>query len=59
MAHGDMRTSIWGMERSDMVGELARAVDLSRYHFSQLPDIAVTAQRPGPGSYPLRRQHQI
>jgi methyl-accepting chemotaxis protein len=41
MAHGDMRTSIWGMERQDTIGELARAVDQARYHFSQLPDIAL------------------
>nr|MDP9127090.1 hypothetical protein [Pseudomonadota bacterium] len=34
MARGDMRTSIWGMERPDMVGDLARAIDLARYHFS-------------------------
>jgi len=41
MAHGDMRTSIWGMERQDMIGELARAVDMARYHFSELPDVTV------------------
>jgi len=45
MAHGDMRTSIWGMERSDMVGELARAIDLARYHFSQLPDMSVLSDQ--------------
>lgn len=45
MASGDMRTSIWGMERSDMVGELARAVDLARYTFSQLPDLSVLSEQ--------------
>ena len=45
MAHGDMRTSIWGMERTDMVGELARAVDLARYHFSQLPDMTLLSDQ--------------
>lgn len=45
MAHGDLRTSIWGMERSDMVGELARAVDLARYHFSQLPDMSLLSDQ--------------
>ena len=41
MQRGDMQTSIWGTERSDMVGELARAVDLARYQFSQLPDMSL------------------
>lgn len=45
MASGDMRTSIWGMERTDMVGELARAADLARYHFSQLPDISLLTEQ--------------
>ncbi len=45
MAHGDLRTSIWGMERSDMVGELARTVDLARYHFSQLPDMSLLSDQ--------------
>ncbi|HEU0117431.1 MAG TPA: hypothetical protein VFR09_02250, partial [Alphaproteobacteria bacterium] len=45
MAHGDMRTSIWGMERSDMIGELARAVDMARYHFSQLPDMSLLSDQ--------------
>jgi hypothetical protein len=41
MAHGDMRTAIWGTERRDMIGELARALDLARYHFSHLPDLSL------------------
>ncbi|MGE3623870.1 MAG: hypothetical protein AB7H77_08380 [Bdellovibrionales bacterium] len=45
MARGDMRTPIWGMERQDMVGELARAVDLARYHFSQLPDMSLLSEQ--------------
>ena len=45
MASGDMRTSIWGMERSDLVGELARTVDLARYNFSQLPDMSVLSEQ--------------
>lgn len=45
MGRGDMRTPIWGMERSDMVGEVARAVDLARYHFSQLPDVALMSDQ--------------
>lgn len=45
MARGDMRTSIWGMERQDAVGELARAIDLARYHFSQLPDMSLLSDQ--------------
>ncbi len=45
MARGDMRSSIWGMERTDMIGDLARAVDLARYHFSQLPDMSVMSEQ--------------
>jgi hypothetical protein len=45
MARGDMRTPIWGMERHDMVGDLARAVDLARYHFSQLPDMSLLSEQ--------------
>lgn len=45
MARGDMRTAIWGVERQDMVGELARAVDIARYHFSHLPDISVLSDQ--------------
>ena len=45
MAHGDMRTAIWGIERQDMVGELARAVDIARYHFSHLPDVSLLSEQ--------------
>ncbi len=45
MARGDMRTPIWGMERTDTVGELARAVDLARYQFSQLPDMSLISDQ--------------
>lgn len=45
MAHGDMRTSIWGMERHDMIGELARAVDMARYQFSQMPDLTLLSDQ--------------
>ena len=44
MARGDMRTSIWGIERQDMIGDLARAVDLARYHFSHLPDVSLMSE---------------
>ena len=45
MARGDMRTSIWGMERQDAIGELARAVDMARFHFSQLPDMSLLSDQ--------------
>jgi hypothetical protein len=45
MARGDMRTAIWGIERQDAVGELARAVDMARYHFSQMPDVSLMSEQ--------------
>jgi hypothetical protein len=45
LARGDMQTPIWGIERHDPVGELARAVDLARYHFSQLPDMSLLSDQ--------------
>ncbi|MDX2027165.1 MAG: hypothetical protein SFW62_00860 [Alphaproteobacteria bacterium] len=45
MARGDLRSSIWGMERQDMIGELARAVDRARYHFTQLPDMSLLSDQ--------------
>ena len=45
MARGDMRTSIWGMERQDAIGELARSVDMARFHFSQLPDMSLLSEQ--------------
>lgn len=45
LATGDMRTSIWGMERQDSIGELARAIDMARYQLSQLPDLAVISEQ--------------
>ncbi|MDR3424450.1 MAG: hypothetical protein P4M13_05150 [Alphaproteobacteria bacterium] len=45
MARGDMRTAIWGIERQDMIGELARAVDLARYQFSHLPDLSLLSEQ--------------
>jgi HAMP domain-containing protein len=45
MARGDMRTAIWGTERQDMIGELARAVDTARYHFSHLPDLSLLSEQ--------------
>jgi predicted component of type VI protein secretion system len=45
MARGDMRTAIWGTERQDMIGELARAMDIARYHFSHMPDVSLLSEQ--------------
>jgi methyl-accepting chemotaxis protein len=45
MARGDMQIPIWGIQRPDIIGELARAVDMARYHFSQLPDLSVMSEQ--------------
>ena len=45
MARGDMRAPIWGIERQDVIGELARSVDMARYHFSHLPDVSVLSDQ--------------
>lgn len=45
MAHGDMRTAIWGIERQDSIGDVARAVDMARYQFSHLPDISLLSEQ--------------
>jgi len=45
MSRGDMRTAIWGTERQDVIGELARAVDIARYHFSHLPDLSLLSEQ--------------
>ena len=45
LAQGDMRTSIWGMERQDSIGDLARAIDMARYQFSQMPDMSLMSDK--------------
>lgn len=45
LSRGDMRTPIWGMERTDMVGELARTLDLARHQFSQMPDMTLISDQ--------------
>jgi len=45
LSRGDMQTPIWGMHRKDAIGELARAVDLARYHFSHLPDLSLMSDQ--------------
>ena len=45
LSSGDLRTSIWGMERQDQIGELARAIDSARYQFSQIPDMSLMSDK--------------
>jgi len=45
MAQGDLSTPICGMERSDAVGEVARTVDMARYHFHQMPDMSLLSDK--------------
>lgn len=45
MAKGDLQTPIWGTERKDTIGELARHLNLARLHFGKLPDITVMADQ--------------
>ncbi len=45
LSRGDMQTPVWGMERRDAIGELARTIDLARYHFSQLPDLSLMSEQ--------------
>ncbi len=45
MIKGDLNTPIWGLDRTDTVGEVARAVDRARYRFGQMPDISVMTEQ--------------
>lgn len=44
MVHGDIQKTIWGIERSDKIGELARTIDLARMYFTQVPDVSIMGQ---------------
>lgn len=44
LVHGDIQKPVWGIERTDKVGELARTIDLARMYFTQVPDISVMGQ---------------
>lgn len=45
LAKGDLQTPIWGMERKDLIGDLARSVDMARYHFGKLPDLSLMSEQ--------------
>ncbi|MGE0108757.1 MAG: hypothetical protein AB7S81_03185 [Bdellovibrionales bacterium] len=40
----DMEKPIWGLERDDEVGDLAREIDMARRYFSQVPDISINSE---------------
>ncbi len=44
LVHGDSQKPIWGIERTDKLGELARTIDLARMYFTQLPDLSVASE---------------
>lgn len=41
MVHGDLQQAVWGMERNDDIGHLARAIDNARLYFGQMPDLSI------------------
>ncbi|HBM90277.1 MAG TPA: hypothetical protein DD400_00115 [Rhodospirillaceae bacterium] len=41
MTKGDLNKSIWGLERSDEIGDLARAMNIARLYFLEIPDISI------------------
>jgi methyl-accepting chemotaxis protein len=45
LAKGDLQTPIWGMERKDLLGDLARSIDMARYHFGKLPDLSLMSEQ--------------
>jgi hypothetical protein len=45
IARSDLQTPVWGVERQDVIGELARAMDLARQRFGQIPDITLMSDQ--------------
>lgn len=41
MVNDDMTQSIWGIERRDSVGHLARSLDNARLYFAEIPDLSL------------------
>ncbi|MDD3182900.1 MAG: hypothetical protein PHD48_08880 [Alphaproteobacteria bacterium] len=44
MSQGDLDNQVWGLERRDAIGDLARALDKVRLFFSQVPDVTVDTE---------------
>ena len=41
MAQGELKNPVWGLERRDEVGDLARALDKMRQYFADVPDVTI------------------
>jgi methyl-accepting chemotaxis protein len=44
MAQGDLDNPVWGLERSDAIGDMARSLDKLRLFYSQVPDVTVDTE---------------
>ena len=44
MAQGDLENPVWGLERNDVIGEMARTLDKMRLFFSKVPDVTVDTE---------------
>jgi len=44
LAQGDMETPVWGLERRDVIGDLARTIEKARLAFNAIPDMAVETE---------------
>ncbi|MGE4351025.1 MAG: hypothetical protein AB7E52_02430 [Bdellovibrionales bacterium] len=44
MQEGDLENPVWGLERDDAIGDMARALDRLRQYFSQVPDVTVETE---------------
>ncbi len=41
MVQGDLENPVWGLERGDAIGDLARSLDRLRLFFAQVPDVTI------------------
>ncbi|NCC03163.1 MAG: HAMP domain-containing protein [Proteobacteria bacterium] len=48
---GNLHQPVWGQERPDRIGELARALEKARLHFAELPDFVLQGEE---GPIPFR-----
>lgn len=44
IAKVDMNKPVWGLERDDEIGDLAREIDMARRYFAHVPDISVKSE---------------
>lgn len=45
ISQSDSKAPLWGTERADMIGDLARSIDLARYRFTEVPDITLVSDQ--------------